>query len=62
MLYESIEEYNSGEQRKFLVVFDDTIGDMINNKILHPVVNELFITGRKLNISFVFISQSYFPV
>ena len=62
MLYESIEEYNSGEQRKFLVVFDDTIGDMINNKILHPVVTELFITGRKLNISFMFISQSYFPV
>ena len=62
MLYESTEEYNSGEQRKFLVVFDDTIGDMINNKILHPVVTELFITGRKLNISFMFISQSYFPV
>ena len=35
---------------------------MINNKTLNPVVTELFITGRKLNISIVFISQSYFKV
>ena len=35
---------------------------MINNKILNPVVTELFIRGRKLGTSIVFISQSYFKV
>ena len=38
------------------------IPDMIDNKKLNPVVTELFITGRKLNISIVFITQSYFKV
>ena len=38
------------------------IADMINNRKLNPVVNELFIRGRKLNISIVFITQSYFKV
>ena len=43
-------------------MFDDMIADMINNKKLNPVVTELFIRGRKLNISIVFITQSYFKV
>ena len=43
-------------------VFDDMIADMINNKKLNPVVTELFIRGRKLNISVAFINQSYFKV
>ena len=38
------------------------IADMINNKKLNPIVTELFIRGRKLNISIVFITQSYFRV
>ena len=38
------------------------IADMINNKKLNPIVTELFIRGRKLNISTVFITQSYFRV
>ena len=38
------------------------IADMINNKKLNSVVTELFIRSRKLNISFVFITQSYFKV
>ena len=38
------------------------IADMINNKKLNPVVTEFFIRGRKLNISIVFITQSYFKV
>ena len=38
------------------------IADMINNKKLNPVVTEFFIRGRKLSISFVFITQSYFKV
>ena len=35
---------------------------MINNKRLNPALTELFIRGRKLNISIVFITQSYFKV
>ena len=38
------------------------IADMLNNKNLNPIVTELFIRDRKLNISFVFITQSYFAV
>ena len=41
-----------------MVDFDDMIADIFNNKN-HPIVNELFIRGRKLNISVVFITQSY---
>ena len=44
------------------VKFDDMIADMINNKKLNPIVTKLFITGRKLNISIVFFTQSYFKV
>ena len=53
---------NIGKKRKILIAFDDMIADMINNKKLNPVVTELFIRGRKLNISIVFITQSYFKV
>ena len=59
-VYKNIEDYNSGKKRKILIVFDDMIADMINNKKLNPVVTELFIRGR--NISIVFITQSYFKV
>ena len=38
------------------------ITDMVSNKNLKPIVTELFITGRKLDISVVFITQSYFAV
>ena len=61
-VYKNIEEYNPGKERKILIVFDDMIADMINNKKLHSVVTELFIRGRKLNISLAFITQSYFKV
>ena len=44
------------------MVFDDMIADMIHNKTLDSVITELFIRGRKLNISLVFITQSYFEV
>ena len=50
------------EKNKVLIVFEDMIADMINNKKLNPVVTELLIRGRKLNISIVFIAQSYFKV
>ena len=61
-VYKNIEEYNLGKKRKVLIVFDDMIADMINNKKLNPIVNELFIRGRNLNISIVFITQSYSKV
>ena len=55
-------EYNEDKERKILTVFDDTIAYMINNKNLNSIVTELFIRGIKLNISLVFITQSYFKV
>ena len=61
-VYENIDDYNPDKENKILVVFDDMIADMINNKKLNSVVIELFIRGRKLNISLVFIAQSYFKV
>ena len=61
-VYKNIEDYKPGKERKFLIVFDDMIADMINNKELNSIVTELFIRGRKLNISIVFITQSYFKV
>ena len=61
-VYKNIEEYNLGKKHKILIVFDDMIADMINNKKLNSIVTELFIRGRKLNISLVFITQSYFKV
>ena len=60
-VYKIIEDYNPIKKRKVLIIFDDMTVDMINNK-LNPVVTELFIRGRKLNISIVFITQSYFKV
>ena len=61
-VYKNTEEYNLGKKRKILIVFDDMIADMINNKNLNSIVTELFIRGRKLNISIVFIIQLYFKV
>ena len=61
-VYKNIEDYNPRKNRKVLIVFDDMIADMINNKKLDPIVTELFIRGRKINISIVFINQSYFKV
>ena len=60
-VYKNIEEYNLGKKCKILIVFDDKIADMINNKTkLNTIVTELFKRGRKLNISVAFITQSYF--
>ena len=59
-VYKNIDERNSDKENKILIVFDDMIADMIHNKKLNSIVTELFIRGRKLNISLVFITQSYF--
>ena len=61
-VYKNIENYNPGKKRKMLIVFDDMIADMINNKKLNPVVTELLIRDRKRNISTAFITQSFFKV
>ena len=61
-VYKNINYYNLNKENKILIVFDDMIDDMIHNKKLDSIVTELFITGRKLNISLVFITQSYFKV
>ena len=59
-VYKSIEDYNPIKKPKVLIIFDDMIADMINNNKLNPIVTKLFIRGRKLNISIVFITKSYF--
>ena len=61
-VYKNIDNYNLNVENKILIVFDDVIVDMINNKGLNSIVTELFIRGRKLNISLIFIAQSYFKV
>ena len=63
-IYKNIEDYNQKKKkkRKIIIVFDDMIADMLSNKKLNPIVTELFIRGRKLNISLVFIAKSYFAV
>ena len=69
-VYKNIDEYNAdkerrqsqSEGRKILIVFDNMIANVINNKKLNSIVTELFIRGRKFNISLVFIPQSYFKV
>ena len=59
-VYKNIDNYNPDKENKILIVFDDMIADMINNKKLNSVVTELFIRDRKLNISLIFITQAYF--
>ena len=61
-VYKNIKNYNHHKENKTLIVFDDMIADIINNKKLNSIVTELFIRGRKLNISVVFITQSYFKI
>ena len=61
-IYKNIEEYNPNKKQKKLVVFDNMIADMFSSKKLNPIVTELFIRRGKLNISFVFIAQSYFAI
>ena len=62
VVHKNIEEYNLRKKRKVLIVFDDMIADLINNKKLNPAVTELFIKVKKLNISIVFLTQSYFKI
>ena len=61
-VYKRIDEYNPDKENKILIVSDDMIADMIDNKKLNSTVAKLFIRGRKLNISVVFITQLHFRV
>ena len=61
-IYKNLEDYNPNKEQKILIVFDDIIADMLGNKKLIPIATEFFIRGRKLSISLVFITQSYFDL
>ena len=61
-IYKNFEEYSLNKERKIFIIFDDMIADILSNRKLNSVVTELSMRSRKLNISFVFISQSYFAV
>ena len=62
IIYRDIREYIPNKKRKILIVLDNMIVDMLSNKKLNPVVAELFIRGRKLSSSLVFITQSNFAI
>ena len=61
-IYENVNNYNPTRKRKTLIIFDDMIAGIMTNKKLQEIIRELFIRCRKLNISLVFITQSYFSV
>ena len=58
-VYENIDDCNPSRKRKILIVFDDMIADIMTNKKFQAIIKELFIRCRKLNISLVFITQSF---
>ena len=57
---EDINNYNKNRDKKVLIIFDDMIADIMRSEKFKAIVKELFIRCRKLNISIVFITQSYF--
>ena len=59
-VYKNIDEYNPDRENKILIVFDVMNANMIYNKKLNSIVTELFIRGRKLNISLAFFTQLRF--
>ena len=61
-IYENINDDNLSRKIKVLIIFDDMIVDIMSNKKFQAIIKELLIRRRKLNISLVFITQSYFSV
>ena len=61
-IYKSIEECNTNKESQILIVFDGMIADMLRNKKLNSVVIELLTRSRKLNISHILITQTYFSL
>ena len=62
LIYKIVEEYSRNKEWKTLILFDDIIADMLSNTKANPMVTELLIRGRRINISLVFITQNYFGV
>ena len=60
VFYLNIDDCNPSRKRKNLIVFDEIIAGIMSNKTVQVIIKELFIRCRKLNISLVFITQSYF--
>ena len=61
-VYGNINDYNSSRKRKMLIIFHDMVADIMSNKKFQAIIKELIIRCRKLNISLIFITQSYFTV
>ena len=61
-VYRNTEEHNLSRKCIVLIVFDDMTADMISSKNLSQIITEIFIRGRKLNISTFFITKSYFQI
>ena len=61
-VYKNMERYTPSRKCNVLLFFDNIIADVISNKKLSSVVTELFLREKKLNVSTVFITQSYFQV
>ena len=57
---EDINNYNKKRDKKVLIIFEDMIADIMRSEKFKAIVKELFIRCRKLNISILFITQSYF--
>ena len=57
---DDINNYNKKRDKKVLIVFDDMIADIEYNKKFKRIIKELFYRARKINVSIVFITQSYF--
>ena len=59
-VFTNIDDYNKQRKRRVLIIFDDMIADIMSSKNFKAIIKELFIRCRTLNISIVFITQSYF--
>ena len=59
-IYDDINDYNKKIKRKVLIVFDDMISHVMSSKKGQQLLNELFIRCKKLNISFCFLTQSFY--
>ena len=57
---DDINDYDKNRDKKVLIVFDDMIADIEYNKNFKRIIKELFYRARKINVSIVFITQSYF--
>ena len=55
-IFKYMEEYYPNKKRKILIVFEDMVVDMLSDKKRYRIVTELFIRGRKLNISLAFVT------